>query len=498
MYSEVPSIFSFLVFFIYGLAFLVMGMVLLLETLRLPSFVELRLLLPLSIFGILHGIHEWFEFFLQQALWLSKESTAQILWVRIILLGISFLALGVFGFNACKMLGRGFFRRFSVPLLALGLYLLVILISWASTKASVPAVTLSNNLIRYLIAIPSAFLAMLGLGTQAANARQAQRTALSKNLRLAAIGFGFYGLSQLVVNPAAIFPASTINYRSFFNLTGIPIEVLRSTFALLIAFGMLRATNAAEQERKETLIDAQEARVRALENAQQEMAARKDLQQKLLRYTVHAQEEERARISRELHDETAQILSAFSLELAALRNRLGEEPERLAPSLNRLQILSKDMSQGIYRLVHDLRPAQLDDLGLVPAIQNLIGEECCKMALDVSLHVSGTSQRVNPQIETVLYRVAQAALTNVSRHAHSQQAEVQICFEEQHVVMQIIDNGIGFDPAEPLIAPRGWGLEGMKERVASVSGEFKIRSTPQKGTTVTAIIPYSPTNKEQD
>ncbi len=232
-----------------------------------------------------------------------------------------------------------------------------------------------------------------------------------------------------------------------------------------------------------------EAKIAELEKKQAEMVARETFRQELLRHTVEAQEEERARISRELHDETAQILSAASLEIAALQNRLGEPPEKLAPSFERLQALSKDMSQGIYRLVHDLRPAQLDDLGLVAAIQNLIGDECCKMSLSVSLHVSGTSQRIAPQIETVLYRVAQAALTNVARHAQTPKAEVQICFETDKVVMHIKDKGVGFDPNTDFIAPQGWGLAGMQERVKNVGGELTIRSKAKQGTTVTALIP---------
>jgi len=245
----------------------------------------------------------------------------------------------------------------------------------------------------------------------------------------------------------------------------------------------------------EKLKEAQ-ARIAALEKKQQEMVAKETLQKELLRHTVQTQEEERARISRELHDETAQILSAFSLELAALHNRLDEPAERLAPNLERLQTLSKEMYQGIYRLVHDLRPAQLDDLGLVAAIQNLIGDECCKMSLDVSLHVSGAAQRITPEIETVLYRVAQAALTNVARHARTQQAEIRICFDEDKVVMQVKDQGIGFNPDDDFIAPRGWGLEGMKERTAAVGGQLTIDSQLKKGTIVTATIPCEAFDKE--
>lgn len=252
-----------------------------------------------------------------------------------------------------------------------------------------------------------------------------------------------------------------------------------------------------EEKTHERKLQEAQLRIAELEKMQAEGVLRESMQKELLRHTVQAQEDERARISRELHDETAQILFAFSLELAALQNRLDEPAERLAPSLERLQTLSKEMSQGIYRLVHDLRPAQLDDLGLTAAIQNLIGDECCKMALEVSLHVSGVSQRVAPQIETVLYRVAQASLTNVARHAQTQQAEVQICFEEDKVVMQVKDQGIGFDPNESFTAPRGWGLEGMKERVSGVGGELTIRSKPKQGTTVTAIIPCMNGAKEE-
>lgn len=232
-----------------------------------------------------------------------------------------------------------------------------------------------------------------------------------------------------------------------------------------------------------------QARIAELEKMQQEMIARETFQKELLRHTVQTQEDERARISRELHDETAQILSAFSLELAALQNRLDEPAERLAPSFKRLQTLSREMSKGIYRLVHDLRPAQLDDLGLVAAIQNLIGEECCKMELDVSLEIKGKSQRVDPLIETVLYRVAQAALTNVARHANTPQARVEINFNHEQVTLSVTDSGDGFDPSEPLIAPRGWGIEGMKERISGVGGEFFLESGPGLGTTVTAVIP---------
>ncbi len=475
-----------------------MGIALFLETIRSPSFAETRLLLPLAIFGILHGMHEWFEFFLRQATWLDLRVSAQIYWLRMALLAISFIALGLYGLRACQQHRPECLSRLALPLALLGLYILAISVIWAFKSADLNRNMLINNLIRYLLAVPAAILASLGLSTQKSEAREENRFLLSKKFHWASLGFGIYGISQLFVPPLALFPANIINNQLFFSITGLPIEAVRAVVAFAITTGIVQAVHTVEKERQKELFDTQKERVDALEYAQKEMAAREALQQKLFRYTVQAQEEERARISRELHDETAQILSAFSLELAALGNRLDEPPAQLTPTLNRLQTLSQDMSQGIYRLVHDLRPAQLDDLGLVPAIQNLIGNECCKMELDVVLEVDGKSQRVDPLVETVLYRVAQAALTNVARHARTQQADVQIRFDKDRVTLNVEDQGVGFDSAEALIAPRGWGLEGMKERVSGVGGEFYIKSNPGKGTTVTAVLPCIAPAEEQN
>ncbi len=265
--------------------------------------------------------------------------------------------------------------------------------------------------------------------------------------------------------------------------------MIRTATALIITIGLVRAIQAIEVERQEQFSAEREARIEALERVKEEMAAQEEMRRDLLRHTVQAQEDERARISRELHDETAQVLSAFSLGLATLTNKLDKEHSDLISTIDHLQNLGKDMSQGIYRLVHDLRPAQLDDLGLVPAIQNLIGRECCKMELEVSLDVKGTSQRVDPLIETVLFRVAQAALTNISLPAQTKKAEVSISFQKDSITLIVTDKGIGFNTAGPFTPPSGWGLAGMRERVEAVKGNFTLKSSPGEGTSVEIIVP---------
>jgi len=203
---------------------------------------------------------------------------------------------------------------------------------------------------------------------------------------------------------------------------------------------------------------------------------------------VVAQEDERSRIARELHDETAQILTAFSFHLAALRNAM---PARAAfqPQLDQLQNLSRQMSAGIYQLVRDLRPAQLDDLGLVPALQYQCGEVLNRAGLQVRLEVIGERRRLDKLVETVLYRVAQEALTNIARHAGVQAAEMRLSFEKDQVSLNISDHGKGFHIEDHSAGRGAWGLEGMRERAESVSGTLLLRSNPESGTEVEIIVP---------
>jgi signal transduction histidine kinase len=215
------------------------------------------------------------------------------------------------------------------------------------------------------------------------------------------------------------------------------------------------------------------------------------MRRELLRHIVIAQEDERARISRELHDETAQILTAFSLELATLRTMKRKSTTEIQ-ILERLLNLSRQMSQGLYRLVHDLRPAQLDDLGLAPALQHLLDDSRRRMQLEVSLEVTGTRQRLDPLMEIVIFRVAQESLTNIKRHADTHTAEMVLAYSPAQITPQVRDQGSGFDPHQELRPPHGWGLAGMRERAESVGGRLDIRSAPGQGTVIELVIPLLP------
>jgi signal transduction histidine kinase len=303
-------------------------------------------------------------------------------------------------------------------------------------------------------------------------------------------------LTQIFVSRTDLFPARYLNAELFLSLFGFPVQTIRATMAVLVTINLLRAIQVVDREREAQLLTAQQARLEALEQVQRELLAREAMRRELLRHTVIAQEEERGRIARELHDETAQALTALTLNLATLRHSLPKHQNTLE-LINRLQDLCQQMAKSLYRIVHDLRPAQLDDLGLVATLEYLADEARQRLGLEVVLSVSGTRRRLDPLIETVIFRVAQEALTNVGRHAEIRQASASLLFEAHRVVLRIRDYGRGFDVNQTLAPPRGWGLVGMRERAESIGGRLHLLSSPGAGTLVEVSVPLAEENPHE-
>jgi len=479
-----------LIFFIYGLAFFSMGIALSLETMRAPRLAERRVLQPLAIFGLLHGMHEWIEILLLQGVWLGVPFPEQINWLRYALLVISFIPLVYFGLLMLVEPVRGF--GFPVTILFGMLFLYAILLLSITRFRPDLLLQPADTLARYTLAVPGGILAGLGLRKRARQVKREGRTVISRRFRWAALGFALYGVTQIFVGPINMFPASVINSAVFVGIFGFPIQLVRAAMAVLVTVNLIQAIQVVDQEREEQLLSAQQERLEALEQVKQDLEEREALRRELLRHTVIAQEEERGRIARELHDETAQFLTALSLNLATLRNLLPEQRQTLA-LIDDLQAQMRQMSQGIYRLVHDLRPAQLDDLGLVPALQYLAEEEYKRAGLKVDLQVEGQRQRLDPLVETVFFRVAQEALTNVVRHAQCDRASLKLAFEPKRVVLIVRDQGVGIRNKAADSPERGWGLEGMRERVESVEGPLQITNPVNGGTLVMAIVPINST-----
>jgi len=211
----------------------------------------------------------------------------------------------------------------------------------------------------------------------------------------------------------------------------------------------------------------------------------------LSRQLLSAQEEERKKISRELHDVIAQTLTSINVRLAALRQNSTLSAEGLARSIARTQRLVERSVNIVHRFALELRPTVLDDLGLVPALHTFLKAFQAETGIRVTLSAFAAVEGVHGDKRVVLYRVAQEALTNVARHAQATQAKVFIRKTEGKVCMTITDDGKGFHEPRGL-HPRKHqrlGLLGMRERLDMVGGRFTITSAPGKGTTVRAQIP---------
>jgi two-component system sensor histidine kinase UhpB len=478
-----------LVFFVYGLAFFSMGLAMFMEARRSPLLAEERVLRPLAFFGLVHGFHEWLEIAIEVRAWFDLGVLVWWPWVRLGILVISFISLVLFAMQSFrpKELLPGMHDAY----IGLGLFFIYLILTFSTGVAHPSSAEHwqmhADALARYTLAAPAAVLAALALNRRALLARPGVGAPMQRGLQLAALGFLVYGFSQVIVAPVDIFPGRYLNTQVFVDLTGFPVQALRAAMAGLVTLGMIRAAQLAEDERQRQFVAAQEARLQAMAQVQHEMAEREAMRRELLRHTVIAQEDERARISRELHDETSQFLTALSLDLATLR-RLQARNREATSLLERLQELSAQMSRGIYRMVHDLRPAQLDDLGLVSALQYLVDEARHK-GLEVTFRQTGARQRLDPLVETVLFRVAQEALTNVARHAQCKTAVMSLSLDENQARLRIEDHGAGFSLARAGNGGRGWGLAGMRERVESVGGGFTIHSAPGRGTTVEVLAP---------
>ena len=214
---------------------------------------------------------------------------------------------------------------------------------------------------------------------------------------------------------------------------------------------------------------------------------------RLSRNILSAQEEERKEISRELHDEIAQTLAGISVHLSALKEAATVNTLALKKKIERTQFFVERSVKIVHRFARELRPALLDDLGLIPALQSRIKTFHERSGLPVNFTAVPAVEELSNMKRTVLYRVAQEALTNVVRHSKASKVQVTIKSIPGGVIMEIKDNGNAFNVEHTLSSQRNrqLGLIGMRERVEMSGGEFRVESVSGQGTTVVAQIPFN-------
>lgn len=299
------------------------------------------------------------------------------------------------------------------------------------------------------------------------------------------------------------FPSGHPPMRTFL---GVPVRIGRRRFGNL--YLTEKAGGASFDEEDERLVVTLAAfAAAAIESAlliaaerdrgavRSELAAsreRERLRQEMLAAVIDAQEAERARVARDLHDETGQALTSVLLGLRLVETSL----ERPVPDLDdakrrtaEVRELVADALADVRQLAFDLRPTVLDDVGLVAALRRLTGDLAARhrLALDLTLDGLDDDGRFPTAVETVVYRVVQEALTNVVRHARATRARVDLAVAGGCLRAAVTDDGAGFDPAAP--RRRSLGLAGMGERTALAGGRVDITSAPGAGTTVVLEVP---------
>ena len=205
-----------------------------------------------------------------------------------------------------------------------------------------------------------------------------------------------------------------------------------------------------------------------------------------LRRVVQAQELERRRLARELHDQTGQELTSVLLGLKALEHAPDADARRQALENVRRQVVTT--LHAVRRLAVELRPKALDDYGLVPAVERLAESFVEQTGLNLDVEAQLNKVRFSSEVETALYRMVQEALTNIVKHAQARHVSVVLTSDRAAITALIEDDGRGFDPDA---AREGMGLDGMRERLGLIGGELKIESRPGAGTTLVAKVPLS-------
>jgi signal transduction histidine kinase len=464
-----------------------MGLLVALEGGRSSDQRVRKALRPLAGFGLVHAAHEWIEMFTFISLGSGVSISPPLQVLRLSTLAFSFLSLAAFGgfLLAKDEVAQRVSLMIPLALEAIWVFGLLTLkgrILPASVYAAADVWT------RYSLAIPASILAAAGLIAQQRAFRQAGLVRFGQDALWAAVAFAWYGIvGQAFTRASALPPSNVVNEGLFLRLFGFPVQLLRAALAGFASVYVIRFLHAFQVETEQKIADLQSQRLR---ESEQREALRGDL----FRRVVAAQESERQRIARDLHDETGQALTAIGLGLRGLESRMRRDPEQAEMTLQELQTLTADSLKELQRLMGDLRPSHLDDLGLPAAVRWYAAKLEERSPLKVHVDISGAEQPIADVAKISMFRIVQEALNNVLRHAEAQHARVSLEFARDGVHVAVRDDGRGFD-LERLHRTRSsarppLGLAGMQERAALLGGAVTVHSNPGEGTLIEAFVPY--------
>jgi signal transduction histidine kinase len=342
---------------------------------------------------------------------------------------------------------------------------------------------------RYALAIPGVVLTVMGLIIQRRKFIQLGMSGIGRDVLLAAVAFGLYGgIGQLFASRSIIFPSQYINSEEFLQWFGFPIQAFRAVVAIMAAVFITRSLRAFEVESNQ--------RIEELRNTQlAEQQRLEELRAELLHRTVIAQESERQRIARELHDETGQTLTALGMGLRGMSETILTNRNRAVEQAGQLEKLAMTGVEELQRMVSGLHPPQLDDLGLLAALRWYTNDISHRFGISINIVNHGGKPKLSSDISAVVFRIAQEAITNVVRHAKASRLDIQLDYSEDDIYLRVEDNGQGFNTDTVLKkksgTPTAWGLLGMVERASLVGGTCNILSHPGKGTLIEVHVPIT-------
>ncbi len=284
--------------------------------------------------------------------------------------------------------------------------------------------------------------------------------------------------------------AESLKREKLSTLVHVPLTAKGSTLGSMCVGTRRHREFDEEEQALLTAIGSQMAV--AVENARlyAEVQHKEKLRGELLKKAITAQEEERKRIARELHDDTSQALTALlyaAEEGMEMSDRA--EVEEMLEGMRKLTVRTLD---GVHKLIFDLRPTMLDHLGLVPALRWFAQSRLEPTGIRVTIQEKSAPRRLPTEVETALFRVVQETINNIARHAAARTAQISFDFCDEAVTVEVGDDGIGFDMIELALSPdtgRGLGLMGMQERIEVLDGEIEIISAPGYGTNVYIHVP---------
>jgi signal transduction histidine kinase len=511
------------VYFFYGLAFFALGLSLIQASRRRSEFRFVQAIRPLAFFGLLHALHEWLEMF-QKIAALTTGYTPGLVEeiLRTAVLVLSFLLLLAFGLYLFNPKAGPSWRGLLWPLAVLtGLWAgAVVVVFLAMRPTLLETVAMADVLARYSLGIPGAVLGAAALMRQQRTFREHDMPQFGRDLVWAATALALFGVvGQLFVRPTALVPSHLLNSTTFLQWFGVPVQLFRGLLAVVLAYFLGRTLEVFELESRRRLDEAVQARVRAqaaqleserrnrleIEQLYRRVHDREALLARLLHQIVGAQEAERQRIARELHDATGQSLTALALGLKGVQTLLERSEHPAATAVRELGAISTQALGELRQIIADLRPSHLDDLGLAPALEWYAQKYQERHGIYTQVIVSGDDTlRLPSEYEIVLFRITQEALMNIAKHAAATKATVTLTRSDEAVELTITDNGRGFDPSALRLPGHGesmggWGLVGMRERAGLLGGQVEIESHPGRGTQVRVRIPLptTPTVEEK-